>query len=1006
MPHMKSIIFRVSFLCLSIFATNPLLVAQESGVDQAAFSDLKNQASELASAGRLKEAIPILEELISRIQQTGNTEIPLDLPYFLLGAGHIQRYADTGDLNQLNTAISWYDRLEKEYPESKNLKQALLKKIDILRALKKTDQAIRLMQEILNGQKTIRLSVSEEIELLKDISQIYYGQGKLKEGLPYFKRLLNEGRSVEEKAVGAAATYEGLIADKQLDEAIALLPILAKESPVRYLPRLNVALLKASDTMVDEERYTDAALILNLIKTTDMMIRYNEDQKKAKKAAMNRLEALGRSNDRINEIKQEINNIDQRLKVLRDLPRLRNDLLVRRARNFVKTNRPFESFWMFYDLYQENPDHERAEFYHYASFSGALRIKKHQTVLDLGQDYREKYPEGDYYSDVTSGLVDTLEETEAFAEMLALIKDFLDKRPDDAFSSKFITIWAARLFEEERMSEVVEQCQRWLAMHNNPVFKDGLYYWLGMAHLQLSEYPQAIAGFENLLSEFPFSAYTPDGTLRKGICHYYEQDVEPARKTLTAYTERYPDGDSIDQAYYFLGEVESLAGYLELAINYFKKADQLTTSQDVHDGVAFRIGELYESLKQYQKMLDHFVAYTERFDEKGQLTEALLQIGRAYEFLNQPTEMLALYRKSISRFANDPNNFGVDALIEAYTEKYISNLRQLKRTVEFLDQIRDDLAFRKLMVSDRGALFEEFYNNPDIIQDLYNDLRKDPAFNLGLMEDLSPIEPISIIYREQLGKYPKDTPETYFRQKLIHYQSKDQAIAESRMLMGLYRNDIVLDPTTPYDESFLNIASPRLLLYVADYFREKDIERSVSVWNKLLERFAGDDAAIVAYIRLADYHETGGRTEQALQNLDAAANAFPWSPKLPMITLRQGELLTRLGRTEEAREKYQYILRIPDWRGVLHARALFQTGQAFMADSDYSAAHGFFERTFLGYSHFSDWCARAYLADAEALIKMGDPESAGATLDEAIAELKESASEELYNALIKKRTNI
>ena len=286
-----------------------------------------------------------------------------------------------------------------------------------------------------------------EIELLKDISQIYYGQGKLKEGLPYFKRLLNEGRSVEEKAVGAATTFEGLIADKQLDEAIALLPILAKESPVRYLPRLNVALLKASDTMVDEERYTDAALILNLIKTTDMMIRYNEDQKKAKKAAMNRLEALGRSNDRIGEIKQEILNIDQRLKVLPDLPRLRNDLLVRRARNFVKTNRPFESFWMFYDLYQENPDHERAEFYHYASFSGALRIKKHQTVLDLGKDCREKYPEGDYYSDVTSGLVDTLEETEAFAKMLALIKDFLDKRPDDAFSSKFITIWAARLFE-------------------------------------------------------------------------------------------------------------------------------------------------------------------------------------------------------------------------------------------------------------------------------------------------------------------------------------------------------------------------------------------------------------------------------------------------------------------------------------------------------------------------------------------------------------------------------
>jgi tetratricopeptide (TPR) repeat protein len=1003
---MKFVNIRVLYLCLTLLAANSLLQAQEPAVDQAAFSDLKERASALASAGRLKEAIPILEELVSRIQRTGSTDIPLDFAYFLLGTGHIQLYADTGDTSQLNTTIQWYDRLEKEYPDSRNLKQVLLKKIDVLRALKQTSQAIQLMQDILNGQKNITFTVSEEIKLLKDICQIYYGQGKLKEGLPFFKRLSSEGRTIEEKALGAAATFEGLIADNQLDEAIALLPVLAKESPVRYLPRLNVALLKASDTMVDKARYTDAALVLNLIKTTDMMIRYNEDVKKEKQSVMNRLEILGRSNDRIDELKQEINNIDGRLKVLRDLPRLRNDLLVRRARNFVKTNRPFESFWMFYDLYEENPDHERAEFYLYASFSGARRIKKHQTVLDLGYAYREKHPEGDYYSDVTSGLVDTLEETEAFEEMLALVVEFLNKRPDDAFSAKFITIWAARLFEEERLPEVIEQCQRWLEMHNNPVFKDGLYYWSGMAHLQLSQYPQAIASFEKLLSEFPFSAYTPDATLRKGICHYYEQAVEPARETLTAYTERYPDGDSIDQAYYFLGEVESLAGYLELAINYFTKADELTTSQDVHDGVAFRIGELYESLKQYQKMLDHFVAYTERFDIEGQLTEALLQIGRAYELLNQPTEMLALYRKSITRFANDPKNFGVDALIEAYTEKYDSNLRQLKRTVEFLDQIRDDLEFRKLMVSDRGALFEEFYNNPDIIQDLYNDLRINPAFNLDLMEDLSPIEPIGIIYHEQLNKYPKDTPETYFRQQLINYQSEDQPIAEARMLMGLYRNDIALDPATPYEESFLDAASPRLILYVADYFREKDIDRSVVAWNKLLERFPSDDAAIVAYIRLADYHETGGRIEEALQNLDAAASAFPWSPKFPMITLRQGELLTRLGRTEEAREKYQYILRIPDWRGILHARALFQTGQAFMADEDYPAAHGFFERTFLGYSHFTDWCARAYLADAEALVEMGDPESARATLDEAIIELKESTTEELYNALIEKRANI
>ncbi len=993
-------------LCASLLAATPPMHAQDSGVDQMAFSTLKEQASALAAAGRLKEAIPLLEELVSRIERTGEAGMPLDYAYFLLGAGYIQRYVETGQTSHLSTTLLWYDRLEKEYPESRNLKSALLKSIDVLRALKKTDQAVALMQAILGGQKKITLSISEEIKLLQDLCRIYYGRGQLKEGIPYFRKLSSQGRTLEEKALGAAATFEGLVEDKQLDEAIRLLPVLAKESDVRYMPRLNVALLKASDTMVDSERFTDAALLLNLIKTTSQMIRYNEDKLKQKQVAMDRLQLAEGSRDRIDELKQEIKNIGDRLKALRDLPSLRNDLLVRRARNFTKTKRPYESFWMFYDLYRENPEDPRSEFYHYATFSGALRIKKQDVVLELGSSYREKYPEGDYYSDVTAGMVATMEETADFAPMLAMLKDFLDKRPMDAFSAKFLASWAARLFEEGRLQEIVEQCATWQKMHENPVFEDGLYYWPGMAHLQLAGYKEAIDSFTGLIGGFPLSAYTPDGTLRKGICHYYEQETGPARETLTAYTERYPDGDSIDQAYYFLGEVESLAGYLELAIDYFKKADSLTASQDLHDGVAFRIGELLESLKRYQEMLDHFIAYTERFDERGRLSEALFQIGRAYELLNRPTEMLALYRKSILRFADNPANQGVDALIEAYTEKYETNLRQLKRTVEFLDKMRDDLEFRKVMVTDRGALFEAFYNNPDIIQDLYNDLRANPAFNIDLMEDLSPVEPIGNAYRRELAAYPQDTPEAFFRTQLAACRKAGNPVSEARMLMGLYRSGTVLEPATPFESAFLDEISPRLILYVADYFREKSIDRSVEAWNKLLERFPADDATIVAYLRLADFEEKQGRTEEALAQLVSAAEAFPASPQLPLMILRQGELLTRLGRTDEAREKYQYILRVPDWRGILHARALFQTGQAYMADEAFPAAHGFFERTFLGYSHFGEWSARAYLADAEALLRMGDPASAATTLDEAIAELKEAAPADLYEAIEEKRASI
>ena len=39
-----------------------------------------------------------------------------------------------------------------------------------------------------------------------------------------------------------------------------------------------------------------------------------------------------------------------------------------------------------------------------------------------------------------------------------------------------------------------------------------------------------------------------------------------------------------------------------------------------------------------------------------------------------------------------------------------------------------------------------------------------------------------------------------------------------------------------------------------------------------------------------------------------------------------------------------------------------------MAENAFAEAHGFFERTFLGYPHLAEWSARAYLEDASEIM--------------------------------------
>lgn len=943
--------------------------------------------------------MPLLEELIKRVEATGNSKIKLDFPIFLLGTAHIQRFVATQNAGELNQTLVWYDKLEKDYPNSPKIKDALFKKVDVLRTLTREDDAVTLMKQLLNGTYSFRLNLKQESKLLKDLTQIYYNKGDWKDGLPIFAKLMNTSRDFEDQAWAAAASFEAYVAEKRLDDAMALLPTLARESEIRYLPRFNVALLKTSDTMVAKARLSDAAILLNLIKTTDIMIEHNAASVAKKQAKIKFNTDMGRSEEATERLTQEVKNLEATLTQLRKLPTLRNELLVRRARNYTQTARRYEAFWMFFDLMTENPKDPQTEFFTYATFSNALQLKKTDTAITVGKSYRSQFPQGDFYSDITIALVSTLKDTGDTTEYVQIAKDFLDTHPFDSVSSNMLALWAGYKMENALFEDIIAECNNWLKLHQNPTFEDGLFYWRGLSELQTGAYNKATKSFTELLKKYPTSIYAEDGLLRKGASQFYAQDFETARETLYSYTKKYPRGSALDQAYYFLGEVENLAGDYELALKHFKRADEITTLQDIHDAATFSIGTIYESLQRYEKMAAHFKAYVERFGEDGRLTDAIFELGRAYEFLHQPNQMLALYRKYIEQFANDPKNAGVDALIEGYAEKYTTNQTTLLKTVEFLDMLDSDIEFRTKIVTDRGYLFEYFYVNSDLDQTLYNRLRNHPQFGEWLVLDLTPISEVTAIYRKQLANYPSETPVEFFRDHLAQFKAAKQRVAETRMLMGLYRSDVELAPSQSYDVAFFSEVTPRVLLYIADYSRADQLDFAIDAWNEVLTTYPTDDAAIVSYMRLASVSDQRGDKPGALNYLEAIQAQFPGTPKLPAVILRQGELLSSMGRGEEAREKYQYILRVPNWRGIIHARALFQTGEAYMAENKYAEAHGFFERTFLGYSQFSEWCAHAYLADANALLSLGAKSDAVATLTEAVEMLSETAPPELMTSI-------
>ncbi|MDC0497501.1 tetratricopeptide repeat protein, partial [bacterium] len=970
---------------------------------QLGFSALQAQANVLVGQGKLTEAKPLLLELVQRVQasETPDESMRLDFPYFLIGTAHIQAFVNSGDKSQLEGCLEWYAKLEAEYSDSIKMKEMVFKRIDVYRALEQETNAIEEMKKILSGgYPGMRIRFANRIKLLKDITQVHYAKNLLQEGLPFFKMLMEESRDPEDSALAAAASFEAYFSTKDLDKAIERLPMLVRESDVRYRPRLNVALLKASDVLVEANRLNDAALTLNLIKTTDLMIKFHENKAEDIRARMELRQTLQNiSVEDVESMQQQIKTLEANIVELKKLPTLRNELLVRRARNYTKTARSFEAFWMFFDLMVENPEDEQAEFYTYASFSNAIKVGKSGTAIEIGKDYRARFPDGDYFSDVTGALALLLKEGGFNEEFIELAVGFLGTHPQDAVSRSLFAEWAGFLIEKERYRELIKQAAEWYNAHPKSIYEDGIFYWGGLAELQLNQFEDAVGSFTRLLDQYPTSVYAEDGLLRKGAAEYYAQFFETAHTSLHAYLDTYPAGRSRDQAHFFLGEIEFLAEHYETALKHFYEADKITVTQDVHDGAAFRIGAVLETMKRYEDMVTHFEQYIDRFGELGDLTRAVLQLGRAFEFLMRPVDMLALYRKNIEIFASDPNNIGVDSLIENYAQKFNKNFDMLTTTVAFFDKIRDDTEYRTQIVTDRGFLFEAFYNDRTLYPALYNDLRQNPDFKQDLLEDLSPLQSVMAPFKEQLALFPKETPEDYFRDQLAQARAKKAYFSEIRMLMGLYRLDIELAPSEPYDSELVAQLSPLMMLYVADFERNKRLPFAEEIWNTLLSDYPTDDEAIVALMRLADVNAERENYSKAKDCLEKIIQQFPGSPKAPAVRLRKGELLSKMGNGGLAREEYQYILRVPDWRGVIHARALYQTGQSYLAEGANAEAHGFFERTFLAYPHLTKWSARAYLGDVDALIAMGKKADAISTLNEAIKELTGKASGELIEQI-------
>ncbi|WP_269542043.1 tetratricopeptide repeat protein [Cerasicoccus fimbriatus] len=948
-------------------------------------SNLLQAADNLVSRQQFIEARPYLEELVNRFQGSEQKD-NLEGVYFYLGISYLVEYSSDNSKDALTKAIEWLQRMQKEFPNGENAVKGYLYEADAYRGLQDFLKAAEIYEKLLRQPLEGRMNYEQRMEVLEKLSECLYIKREWKRGLPYFEMFLKETRDPNDQASAAAALLEGNIKEKHYDVALEYLRFLVGESPARYNLQLNVALIDAGDQLAKEKRYTEAMLMYRMVLTVDQIKAWQNARLEDLEAQLSRLRMMvkDKNNDRAIELETNIFNAKAQIEALDKLKPYTVDLKVRIARNYLLTNRDWESFYAYRNLIKDYPDNPNLEQYIYAAFTGATKINKPDAVVELGEDYlgNPKYTE--YRDDVIVKLLEYYKRNNDYLDFFDLSKAFVAESPDKDYAKSVIFLMGDTYTRLEQYDEMKRQFMEWDKQYPTSTITPGLKYWIGLALILENNYGDAFEYYNDILLDYPSSTYAEDSLYRRGICSMGIEEFDAARRDFSQYIREYPNTSQRGEVEFFLGEIDSATGNIKSALTHYGNVEKYTDNIQFIQNSYFRMAALLEANGEYQQMAEVLRQFIEKYADQGELTAAIYQLGRAYELNQQPHLMLKEYIGAISEFGDDPYTYGLDEILRVYPQNYYKNQELIEQNLNLLRKLNEDAAYRNHIAEDRQAIFVFLGENPLVLEPIKRSLY-DQEFRERLVQTQEDIQPWLAQFENLKQEFPQETPEQTFSRLYKQAREDKEETLALRLQYSLDKLGVKVDPGRVFTEDDYYYASPVTLIWVGQQIQKYDASSARTAFEMVIEDHANSDQVFNALLALGDLEMEAGNFEQAKAFYEKAEADFPRQKGLKFAAMKQGDIARKLGDHSSAREKYRQISTNREWRGPIHAEALYKTGESYEEEGDQKHALAAYQRVYIGYPAYKDWAAKAYLKAGRILVQLGEKDKARAAYDEFLS---------------------
>lgn len=895
----------------------------------ASTSAIESRARELVAEGAYASATPYLKEVYDRLKDTDPDEQKMETVYYYLAIGYLAS-------NKIDDGIKILEEYEKRFGEKNigvNRDNARMFLGDAYRARNRFPDAIKTYNLLLRDSQQARNVLNYRLEIIEKICEAYFydrpnvqvteqrPDGKKvtvtkqrdpewDKAIPVFETYVREANDPEKIARVGSYLLQGYTAKQRFDEALALIPQLLVDSPARYDISFNIALLVGGDQMYNAEKFSQASFFYALTLTKSQIETYFKNRLSILQAQKTAIESRGPgSEERLLELDKDISFAEIQIKTLDEIPDYNSALKYRQARTFLGMNRDWEAFWAFLRLWEELPKDANAEEFLYTAFVQAVKVGQEKWALELGDAYQSNTKFKKYSEEVVVNLVQLYLNIGRNDEFRRLAEDYIRKNPpDSAASNQLVYLLGMHLMEQEMFDQLDKSFdQLFRAKGPTSVYASGLLYWRGMGALYTERYQDVEKIMSQLVKEYPNSPYAEDAHFRVGVAAYGMGEFDRARKHFEDFVKNKPDSVLRSEAEVFLGDIAASESRMNEALAHYKNVEKFAEEEHGTAFVthaAFQSAKLLEANKKYNDMILVLTHYINTYREKGDISNAIYQLGRAYELSGDADEALFVYFDAINRFGNNPDSLGIDYIIDSVPEKYRATKGEYP-VQEFLALYNEAVA---------AQAWPKVFRLEAALEKMQHPITPSYAITQQIMQEASPgalvylgkkysVDPLisETAYEILQTKYPDSD---YVRFALLDLGNKHAAAGEYEKALEMF-NRLVNNYPISDEASVAALREGDMLVALKRYdeaaARFQDIQRTPS-WR-------GATHAEALYKRgLVNFEQQKWPEAHALfQHVYLLYGAHKhWAA---LAYLRAGESLERMGEIDKAKATYEDFMK-------------------------------------------------------------------------------------------------